>query len=119
MLQLNLVLRSESCPADWKRSLLLPFHKDGDNEEIGNYRRMALDCSVAKVMTVMVRRWGRFAEDRILTEAQGRYRSPRRCLDQWLMLRGACELKNREKKTSYLAFLGVSKAHDSVQREGL
>ena len=39
MLQLmNLVLRSESCPADWKKSLLVPLHKDSDNEEVGNYR---------------------------------------------------------------------------------
>ena len=28
---MNLVMRSESCLADWKRSLLVPLHKDGDN----------------------------------------------------------------------------------------
>ena len=31
---MNLVLRSESCPADWKKSLLVPLHKDGDNEKV-------------------------------------------------------------------------------------
>ena len=58
MLQvMNLVLRSESCPADWKRSLLVPLHTDGDNEEVGNYREVALGCSVAMVfMTVIARR---------------------------------------------------------------
>ena len=31
MLQvMNFVLRSESCPADWKRSLQVPLHKDGE-----------------------------------------------------------------------------------------
>ena len=35
------------------------------------------------------------------------------------MLRGVCELRKREKKTSYLAFLDVSKAYDSVWREVL
>ena len=41
MLQsMNLVMRSESCPADWKKSLLVPLYKDGDNEEVGNYRRL-------------------------------------------------------------------------------
>ena len=34
---------------------------------------------------VMVRRLGRFAEDRILTESQGGFRSGRRCSDQWLV----------------------------------
>ena len=39
MLQMmNLVWKSESCPADWKRSLVVPLHKDGDNEEAGSYR---------------------------------------------------------------------------------
>ena len=68
MLQvMNLLLRSESCLADWKWSLLVPLHTDGDNEELGNYRGIALGCSVAKVfMRVMARRLGRFAEVSIL-----------------------------------------------------
>ena len=46
MLQvMNLVLRSEYCLADSNRSLLVPLHKDGDNEEVGNYGRIALGSS--------------------------------------------------------------------------
>ena len=93
--------------------------KDGDNEEVGNYKGIALGCSMVKVfMRVMVTRLGRFAEDRILTEAQGGFRSHKGCSDQWLVLRDVCELRKRE-KTSYLAFLDVSKAYDSVWTEGL
>ena len=78
---MNLVLRSESCPADWKWSLLMPLHKDGDNEVVEIIR----DClSVARIfMRVMAWRLGRCAEDRILTEAEGGLRSHRRCSDQW------------------------------------
>ena len=65
-------------------------------------------------MRVMARRLGRFAEDKILTEAQEGFRSHRRCSDQWLVLWGVCELRKREKKTSYSAFLDVSKAYVSV-----
>ena len=123
MLQvMNLVLRYVICPADWKRSLLVPLHKDGDNEEVGNYREIALGCNVAKVfMRVMARKLGRFAEGRILTEAQGVFRSHRRCSDQWLVLRGVCELRKVEKEISLglLGFLDVSKAYDSVSRGGL
>ena len=44
----------------------MPLHKDGDNEEIGNYSGIPLGCSVAKVfMRVMGKRLGRFAKDRI------------------------------------------------------
>ncbi len=58
MLQgMNLVMRSESCLLDWKRSLLVPLHKDGDNEEVGNYREIALGGSMAKVfMRVLARK---------------------------------------------------------------
>ena len=41
-------------------------------------------------------------------ETQGGFKSHRRCSDQWLVLRGVCELRKRDKKTSYLAFLDVS-----------
>ena len=40
---------------------------------------------------------GRFAEDRILRKAHGGFRSHRRCADQWMVLRGVCVLRNREK----------------------
>ena len=68
-------------------------------------------------MTVMARRLGRFSEGMILTEAQGGFRSHRGCSDQCLVLRGVCELR-KKKKTSYLAFLDVCKAYDSVWSEG-
>ena len=80
----------------------MPLHKDGDNEGVGNYRGLALGCSMAMVMGVMARRLGRFAEDRILTEAQEWFWSHRKCSDQWLV--GVCEWKSE--KTSYLGLLG-------------
>ena len=76
-------------------------------------------CSMVKVFVrVLTRRLGRFAEDRILTEAQGGFRSGKICSDQWLVLRGVCKVQKREKKNSYLAFLDISKAFDSVWRGG-
>ena len=41
-------------------------------------------------------------------EAQGGFRSHRRCSELWLMLRGVC-------KISHLAFMDVSKAYDCVE----
>ena len=64
----------------------------------------------------LTRRLGEFAEESILTEAQGEFRGKRSCADQILVLRGVCELR---RKGTYLAFLDVSKAYDTVWREGL
>ena len=55
--------------------------------------------------------------ERIFTEVQGGFRSGRRYLDQWLVLRGVCEEWKREKKNSYLAFLDISEAYDSGERD--
>ena len=71
---------------------------------------------MAKVLSKLLsRRLGTFAEEEILTEAQGRFRSERRCADQILILRGVCvcELRRKEKKGTYMAFLDVSKACDT------
>ena len=83
LLLMNVVMKSEwSVRLEEKSTDTL--HKDGDVEHVGNYRVIALGCSVVKVfvVNVLVRRLGRFAEDWILTEVQGGFRSGRRCSDQ-------------------------------------
>ena len=55
----------------------------------------------------------------ILTEEQGGFRAHRGCSDQILALRLICEARKEEKKSTYLAFLDVSYAYDTVWREGL
>ncbi len=30
------MIKSECCPLDWKRRLLVPLHKDGDVEQVGD-----------------------------------------------------------------------------------
>ena len=91
-----------------------------DPELASNYRGIALGSCVAKVLTrLLSKRLSAYAEEEILTEAQGGFRSERRCADQILILRGVCELRRKEKKGTYVAFLDVSKAYDTVWREGL
>ena len=98
----------------------MPLYKDGDPEKASNYRGIALGTCVVKVLAKLLsRRLSTFAEEEILTEAQGGFRSERRCADQILILRGVCELRRKEKKGTYMAFLDVSKAYDTVWREGL
>ena len=117
---LNIAIDEECVPSDWRKSYVVPLFKSGDTEVASNYRGIALGSCVAKVFTrCLTRRLGEFAEDRILTEAQGWFRGKRSCADQILVLRGVCELRRRRRKGTYLAFLDVSKAYDTVWREGL
>ena len=48
LLMMNVVMKSECCPFDWKRSLLVPIHKNGDVEQVGNYRGIVLGCNVVE-----------------------------------------------------------------------
>ena len=108
------------CPQSGGKAFVVPLYKSGDPEVAGNYRGIALGSCVAKVFTrVLTRRLGEYAEERILTEAQGGFRAKRSCSDQILILRGVCKLRRRKRRGTYLAFLDVSKAYDTVWREGL
>ena len=109
---LTQLLNIEECvPSHWRKSYVVPLFKSGDTEVASNYRGIALGSCVAKVFTrCLTRRLGEFAEERILTEAQGGFRGKRSCADQILVLRGVCELRRRRKGT----YLDVSKAYDTV-----
>ena len=117
---MNLAITEEYVPSEWRKSYVMPLYKSGDPEVACNYRGIALGSCVAKVFTrVLTRRLGEYAEERILTEAQGGFRAKRSCSDQILTLRGICELRRRKRRGTYMAFLDVSKAYDTVWREGL
>ena len=117
---LNVMRRSQVCPQDWKSSFVIPLFKDGDPESASNYRGIALGSCVAKVWAkILTVRLGEYAEENILTDAQGGFRAKRRCADQIMILRGAFELRKRKKKSTWLGFMDVSKAYDTVWREGL
>ena len=94
----NVVIQEECCPEDWLRYFVVPLFKDGDPDQVTtNYRGIALGSCVAKVFTrILSRRLGEFAEEYILTEAQGEFRSRRMCSDQIFILRGACKLRRKK-----------------------
>ena len=47
-------------------------------------------------------------------EVQGGFKIKRKCPDQLFVLRGLCEILKRE-RYSYLAFIDISKAYDSME----
>ena len=116
----NVTRKSQVYPQDWKSSFVIPLFKDGDPESASNYRGIALGSCVAKVWAnILTVGLGEYAEENILTDAQGGFRAKRRCADRVMTLRGACELRKRKKKSTWLGFMDVSKAYDTVWREVL
>jgi hypothetical protein len=73
---------------------------------------------VYKVLTtIMEHQIMDYVEDNnILGECQGAFRRGRRCEDHIFVLKGICSLRKSRKKRTYLAFLDISKAFDTVDR---
>ena len=59
------------------------------------------------------------SENQILTEGQGEFRPVRGCADQVLVLSNVCDIMGSQGRQAFLVFQDVSKACDTVWREGL
>ena len=96
---MNLAITEEYVLSEWRKSFVVPLYESGDPEVAGNYRGIVLGSCVAKVFTrVLTRRLSEYAEERILTEAQGGFRTKRSCSDQILILRGGLQAKKKEEE---------------------
>ena len=94
---MNLAITEEYVPSE--KSFVVPLYKSGDPEVAGDYRGIALGSCVAKVFTRLLKRLlGDYAEERILTEAQGGFQAKRSCSDQILILGGGLRAKKKEEK---------------------
>ena len=116
----NVCMRLMVFPRDWCRSLVVPLFKEGEVEDLNNYRGIALSSTVGKVFErVLDGRVREVVEDGVLKEAQGGFRSGRSCADQVFVLRNVLEMRRKQGLDSVVAFLDVRKAYDTVWREGL
>ena len=109
----------EEVPRAWMRGVVVPFFKDGDRKDPGNYRGISLLSIVGKIYTMVLNeRIMTFCEDEgVLAEEQGGFRKGRGCPDQLFSLLQV--LDNRRRNKTYCCFIDVRKAYDRVFRAGL
>ena len=113
---MNLTMTEEYVPSEWRKSFVVPLYKSGNPEVAGSYRGIALGSCVAKVFTrVLTRRLGEYAEERILSTRW--ISSKEKLLRPNTDFEGVCELRRRKRRGTYLAFLDVNKAYDTVRED--
>jgi hypothetical protein len=113
------VWEEEIVPKDWLSGVVIPLHKKGDKMNLDNYRGITLMDVVGKVFSGIVRnRIERVFMDKI-AEEQGGFRKERGCVDQSYTLAQTVLKRLEKKKDTYLCFIVLKKAYDSVWREGL
>ena len=108
-------------PADWQQGLITSIFKKGDTNDCGNYRGITLLSVVGKLLTKAVSdRLLKTAENKgWLADEQGAFRPKRSTRDQAVVLYRALLARRMANQNTFVFFLDMKKAYDTVWREGL
>lgn len=111
----------EYMPQEWKQGGIFPIYKKGGAEDPNNYRGITLLSVVAKVwdriINTRLTKWG---EKRgLLRDEQGGFREERGCVDLIFMLAEVLDARKEANASTFLCFIDVKKAYDTVWQDGL
>ena len=115
----NYIFTSETWPASWSTGTVLPLHKKGNVMQPENYRPITLLPILGKIFgSVLVARLQSFTEEHgILSDCQGGFRRGRSTTDQIFTLREIIMHRQELREDTYVAFIDIRKAYDTVWRE--
>ena len=113
--------QGERIPRDWARGVIVPIFKDGEKNNVDNYRGITLLSVVGKLYTRILNtrlsNW--FEKEKKIVEEQGGFRAKRSTSEQIFILREIIQARRKKRKRTYCCFLDIRKAYDTVFREGL
>lgn len=113
------VWKEGQVPKDWVDAVLIPIPKKGDLTRCDNWRGISLLDVVGKIVArVIQERLQQLAEEE-LPESQCGFRKGRRCTDMIFTVRQLVEKSWEHKAKSFLLFIDLKKAYDSVPRAAM
>jgi len=117
----NAVWDAEVVPESWRNGLIFTIHKDGPETDPANYRGITILSCIGKLFTkLLTKRLAAHLESKeLLSEEQGGFRAKRSCVDQIQVLEAVLTERRNTGRHTYLFFLDVKKAFDTVWRDGL
>lgn len=101
-------------PSSWKRALICPVPKKGDLSRISNYRPISLIEVTRKIFEMCI--LDQLQSNIELSREQGGFRSGRSTVDQVACLDKLIKYYLSRGQRSYMAFLDIKAAYDSVPR---
>ena len=112
----NLSLDLGTVPADWRRAIIAPIHKNGDMSDIENYRPVSLTSVVCKAMERIIReKLGDFLIGRqFFSKAQHGFLKGRSCLTNLLVFLDEVTERVDQGEEVVVCYLDFQKAFDSV-----
>ena len=99
--------KEERVPIDWARGIIVPIHKEGEKENVDNYRGITLLSVVGKLYSsVLNNRISSWLEKKNkLVEEQGGFRAKRSTAEQIFILKEIVQGRRRNhKKNTFCCF---------------
>lgn len=115
----NQVWEEKAIPKDWKEALIIPIHKKGSKAKCGNYRGISLLSVPSKVLSRIIYDRLYSAMDKMLKDTQCGFHSGRSMIDMIFTARQLVEKSIEQQSPLCVAFIDITKAFDSVDRNTL
>jgi len=108
-------------PSSWRKSTIIPIHKNGSFDNPDNHRGISLLNILSKVFTsILNRRLVQWAEEHNhIVEQQAGFRKNYSTVDNIFILHSVIERYLKRKKKLYVSFIDFKKAFDYVNRNTL
>jgi len=109
---------TEQIPPELKNADIVKIYKKkGDRGDCGNYRGISLLSTAGKVLSGILNERLKPLAERILPETQAGFRTNRGTTDMIFTVRQLQEKCREQNKPLYMAFIDLTKAFDTVDRE--
>ena len=117
----NHIYDSGHYPSIWSSGLITTLHKKGSTVVPGNYRGITICSCLGKVYSAILNnRFYKFIkEHKILSEEQISSTKGAQTVDHMFVLKTIIDTCKKQKQNLFVCFLDLSKAFDSVWRNGL
>ena len=117
----GLIWSNETLPQDLKDSNIIPIYKrKGPKSSCDSYRGISLLSVAGKILArVLLSRLLKNISDKVLSESQCGFRAGRGTSDMIFVARQLQEKCREQNRPLYAAFIDLTKAFDTVNREGL
>ena len=118
----NLCWHAGRIPQGWREAwVTLVYKRSGSRADPSSYRPISLLALVGRLLSAVInkRLYGMLEARGLLVDNQFGFRRGRGCPEAVLTLRELCELRRHNLQPTWLCFIDVAKAYDTVWREAL
>ena len=113
------VWKEKRVPKEWSDAIIVPIPKKGNLTNCDNWRGIALLDVVGKVAARVIQERLQDLAEEVLPESQCGFRKGRSCADMIFTVRQLVEKSWEHRAKTFLVFVDLRKAYDSIPREAL